>query len=113
MQQPSANSADPPYNPIFEKMLEAAGDDRLRGLVAYGLYKTAKREWARELQDREGRKPTDEELRAYIRHWTPTQMDNVQQMARQTLAEYAAAVIEAEEPRILRQALQGTFWRSV
>src|SRR3954468_18878418 len=94
---------EPPYNPIFERLIEAAGNDRLRGLIAYGLYKTAKREWARELQKREGRKPNDDELLAYIRSWTPSQLENVQERARQALAEYAAAVIEAEQPRILRQ----------
>ncbi len=66
-----------------------------------------------DLQQRKGRKPNDEELRDYIHHWTPSQLGNVQEGARQALAAYASSVLEYEEPRILKRALKGGFWRSV
>lgn len=37
----------------------------------------------------------------------------LQERAAQVLAEYASTVIELEEPRILRTALRGSFWRGV
>lgn len=58
----AANAPD--YNPIFEKLVDGNDDQRneLIGIVAYALYKKAKREWAMDLWNRTGRKPTEEQL---------------------------------------------------
>jgi hypothetical protein len=102
------------YNPIFEQLV---GDESLspetQGLVAYGLYKVAKREWVTEFRRQNGRGPNDDELKAYIATWTPSRMENLLMSAEQTLAEFAKDTIAQEEPRILRRALRGTFWRAV
>lgn len=99
------------YNPIFERLVGDA--QSTQGMVAYGVYKLAKRKWASEIRRQNGRAPTAEELKAYIATWTPSQLDNVRMVAEQTLAEYARNVIAEEEPRILREALRGGFWRAV
>jgi len=101
------------YNPIFEKLVDGDDDGQVLGIVAYGLYKIAKREWASEIARLQNRPPTQAELDAYIATWTPSQLENVKRNAAQVLSEYADSVISAEEPRILRDALRGSFWRGV
>jgi hypothetical protein len=103
------------YNPIFERLFGDVedGSANVEGLVAYGLYKISKREWVTGLRKKEARGPSAEELRAYMATWTPSQLDYVRQSAEQTLASYAKDVLAEEEPRILRQALRGSFWRAV
>ena len=54
------------YNQTFEKLVPDAEPSDLEGIVAYGLYKIAKREWAREIGERAQRNPTDAELAAYV-----------------------------------------------
>jgi hypothetical protein len=46
MSGPDPQNAE--YNPIFEKLVDEAGvgTATVSGLVAYGLYKNSKREWA-------------------------------------------------------------------
>lgn len=104
----------PDYNPTFEKLVDVAESDhgKLQGLIAYGLYKIAKREWASKIRAQKGRGPTDEELKSYIESWTPSRLDGVQNEAAQALAAYANVVISDAEPRILRSATKGSFWRS-
>jgi hypothetical protein len=108
----SAAQIDPDYNPTFEELVDRA-DDTILGLIAYGYYKIAKREWASRIRAQIGRAPTDEELKAYIATWTPSQLQGVRERAAQVMAEYANNVIAAERPRILREALRGSFWRAV
>lgn len=106
--------AQPNYNPIFERLVDSAESDhaQLQGLLAYGLYKIAKREWASEIRVQQGRGPTDAELESYIATWTPSRLDGVLGEAAQILAEYANFVINDAEPRILRNAAKGSFRRS-
>lgn len=90
---------DAGYNPIFEKLVKHRED--VLGLVAYGIYKIAKREWVAQFgQDRQ-RNPNEAELTAYISTWTPSQLDNVQGTAEKVLASYAEEVIAAAEPGII------------
>lgn len=107
---------EPSYNPIFERLVGLSGEDgipHLEGLIAYGLYKTAKRERVAEFWQREDRTPSQAELDAYTTTWTQTQLDNLTARSRQVLSAFASSTLEAEEPRILRRALRGSFWRSV
>jgi hypothetical protein len=109
-----AVEAGPHYNPIYEKLVDESGDGAdLVGLVAYALYKRAKRNWARELRARRQRKPTAEELDAYVDTWTADRLEGVKSEAGAALAEYASAVVAEQEPEILRRALRGSFWRAV
>ncbi len=106
--------APPPheYNKTFEKFVGNDFSD-LVGIVAYGIYKHAKREWATSIFNDHGRAPNADELRAYHATWTPRQIESARQSAAQVLSAYADEVISNEEPRILKDALKGSFWKSV
>ena len=102
------------YNRIFETLVGPEGaTPHIQGLVAYGLYKVSKREWISDFTTRNRRRPSSDELDAYTRTWTPSQISTVQDRAAQVLAEYALTVLQDEEPRILARALRGSFWRAV
>jgi hypothetical protein len=49
----TSESIEPHYNPIFERFVDPDRPEveQLPGIVAYGLYKIAKREWASELSN--------------------------------------------------------------
>ncbi|MBE7197862.1 MAG: hypothetical protein INR70_08675 [Parafilimonas terrae] len=99
------------FNPIFDHFvrLDAPEGEQLQGLIAYALYKRAKREWAGE----RSQKPTDEELTAYVATWTKSQRAALSKQAEQLLDNYASAYVEAAEPYIIARALKGTFWNAV
>ncbi|MCO6177330.1 hypothetical protein [Ciceribacter sp. RN22] len=111
----SRDSTAKDYNTIFERFVGDGEEapQELLGIVAYGIYKHAKREWASDIHARFNRPPSDEELRAYHSTWTPSQIQNARRSAQQVLAEYADYVISEAEPRILREAVRGTFWPAV
>lgn len=100
----------PNYNPIFERLVPpGATGDQIGGLVAYGLYKIAKREWAADIWDREHRAPNEAELRAYIASWTPSRLDGLGEQANGALAGFSASVIRDATPEIREDALRGTW----
>lgn len=105
---------DPDYNQIFERLAGQPDDDPdIVGLVAYGLYKQAKREWAAKIRSRESRGPTDAELRDYVNSWTESRLDGLIHQAEQWLGGYADEVISAQRPYIERDALKGSFGRGL
>lgn len=106
---------EPHYNPIFERFVDPNSPEvgQLPGMVAYGLYKLAKREWAADVWEREGRKPTEAELDAYIRTWTNSRIRGNQEQAESVLGTFATSIIEDASPQIREDALRGTFWQSV
>lgn len=115
LHQVASPSAEPDYNRVFERFV-GEGDDGMSdiiGIVAYGIYKNAKREWATHFRQTYGRAPNSDDLRAYHATWTPAQIQSARNSAAQVMAEYADSVISAEEPRILRDAVKGSFWPSV
>lgn len=60
MQLPNATlPSDKKYNQVFEKLVGDADahDERLIGLIAYGLYKVSKRQWICSLKNRMGDAP--------------------------------------------------------
>ncbi|MEF2073113.1 hypothetical protein [Consotaella aegiceratis] len=103
------------YNPLFERFVnvDLPDADMLPGMVAYCLYKIAKREWATDFFDRNGRKPNDSELADYIRTWTTTRLAGAEKEAETVILTFANSVIEANEPTIREDALRGTFWSAV
>ncbi len=103
------------YNRVFEKFV-GDGEDGMSdivGIVAYGIYKNAKREWAMEFRQTYGRPPSADDLRAYHATWTPAQIQSARNSAAQVMTAYADSVISTEEPRILREAVKGSFWPAV
>lgn len=110
----NAEAGQPRYNPIFERFVPPdKADENVRGLIAYGLYKIAKREWTQRLQERTGRQPTSEERDAYIATWTDSRLRGLEQQADATLAAFAGTVIVEATPSIREDALRGTSGKSI
>lgn len=103
------------YNPLFETFVQKGQSEHaiLTGVVAYGLYKHSKREWAEAIREQHKRGPTSEELDQYVATWTPSQIESKKSQAVNILASYAGSVIQSERPKILTEALRGRFWVGV
>src|SRR5215218_9037665 len=110
-----ADATRPPLDPMFPQLVKEADtpEQKLIGFIAYGLYEEARREWASDFRDQEGRYPAENELRAYERSWTASRLDGIRNAAMQLVAAYADTVVNQLEAEILRRALKGQFWRSV
>src|SRR5215213_5787640 len=110
-----AGATRPPLDPMFPQLVKDADtpEQKLIGFIAYGLYEEARREWASDFRDREGRYPLENELRAYERSWTASRLDGIRNAAVQLVAAYADTIANQLEAEILRRALKGRFWRSV
>jgi len=100
---------------MFPQLVKEADtpEQKLIGFIAYGLYEEARREWASDFRDREGRYPAENELRAYERSWTASRLDGIRNAAVQLVAAYADTVSNQIEAEVLRRALKGRFWRGV
>jgi hypothetical protein len=111
----SANAARSPLDPMFPRLVKEADspEQKVIGFIAFGLYEEARREWASDFRDREGRYPAEDEFRAYEKSWTASRLDAIRNAAVQVVAAYADTVSNHLEPEILRRALKGRFWRSV
>lgn len=103
------------YNPIFGELVgdSAEINDNLVGVVAYGIYKIAKREWLTEFKARCGREPTTEEVTNYTLTWTKSRKDALTFAAESSLAKFADTIISDAAPGIREAALRGTFWSAV
>ncbi len=111
--QPEALDSED-YNLVFEQLVDEAddGESALVGLVAYGLYKSAKREWILDHIGETGRPPSTEDLRKYAKMQTDTALNGYRAQANDILASYADSFMQIERPRILTEALRGGFWRA-
>ena len=89
------------------------GESELVGLVAYGRYKQAKRLWTQKVWQRNGQKPSQNELDGYVEYWTDDRLEALREEAKSALGAFASDVIAAERPKILKQALKGSFWRAI
>jgi hypothetical protein len=100
------------YNPVFEKLVLDAKNPEIVQLVAYGLYKVAKREWAQKLWEDFRRKPTAQELAGYAATWTGQQLQDKIISAQSALVIYGESVVDDARPGILKDALRGSSWKS-
>ncbi|WP_246164431.1 hypothetical protein [Blastochloris sulfoviridis] len=100
------------FNPIFDKLVNAE-HPQVAEMVAYCLYKIRKREWATDFFAKNGRKPNDEELAAYVAMWTPSLIEGTRQQATGIVNSFAASVLDENAPKIREDALRGTFLRAV
>lgn len=96
------------YNAVFEKIVRDPKNPEVVQLVAYGLYKIAKREWVQT----KGRKPNENELAAYAETWTPQQLQDKLTAAQSALVAYAESVVDDARPAILKEALRGSGWKA-
>ena len=101
------------FNPLFDLFVKhkSSGRERLQGYVAYALYKQAKREWA----EKKGRKPTDDELKAYVETWTdsPSRLSGLTDQSSRILDEFGDNFVQAARSGIREDALRGTFRKAV
>jgi hypothetical protein len=104
-----------PVDPVFPRFFRNGEEPqhKLVGLIAYGLYEEARREWVDDFKGREKRFPTPEELRAYESSWTASRLDGLKNAGVQILASYADTLAREVENQALRGALRGGFVRSV
>lgn len=103
------------YNKLFRIFVDptASEGEQLQGMIAYGLYKQAKSEWAKGVWQEKGRAPASDELAAYHATWTTTNIRSMSDRAASSLAEFAQSIIYEATPAIQRDALKGNFWRNV
>lgn len=108
-------AASTTHNPIFAQLvdLEDPSVVDVQGLVAYGLYKKAKQEWAQGIWERHQRHPTEAELHGYISTWTPTNIALVQEQSRAAFVQAGEYFVEIAKPGIREEAIRGTFWSRV
>src|SRR5918993_5304758 len=96
-----------PVDPVFPRFFTNGEEPqhKLVGLIAYGLYEEARREWVDAFKSREGRYPMPEELRSYETSWTSSRLDGLKNAAVQILASYADTVSIYVENQALQRAL--------
>src|SRR4051794_27613094 len=114
-QQPQLEPGRPPLDPIFPQLVSDATtpERKLIGFLAFGLYEEARREWASEFRDREGRYPDESDVRAYEKSWTASRVEGLRSASVQLVAAYADVVARQLETEMLRGAVKGRFWRGV
>ncbi|MFC6672514.1 hypothetical protein [Marinobacterium aestuariivivens] len=79
------------HNPILRKLIIEEDDLSLSliGRLAYAEYKIQKFEFFRDTEVNEGRSPTCEELRGFLRNYNDRRLDQLRSEAEQTLFEFA------------------------
>jgi hypothetical protein len=97
---------------MYERLVDQSGN-KVQGFIAYGLYKTAKREWVRGFEIDKGRPPKPGEIAAYVSTYTQQTTDAFEAQAASALAQFASGVIADARPEIVEETLKGSFWKSV
>ena len=100
------------YNDIYERLVDNE-PNQIRGLVAYGLYKAAKRQWVQQHRQANNRSPTPGEIKAYVATYTPAIVDGLQNQADSVLAAFGDQVVKEARPAIVEDVLRGSFWKAV
>lgn len=85
-----------PHNPVYETLVV---DDDLVGMIAYAIYKKAKREWVLTAS------PTADEQARYYNMITPTQLDLYRSKVEAKLATFANEAINEAANEYRRKAL--------
>lgn len=97
---------------MLERFYKTDGN-KVTGLLAYALYKVAKREWATEQWEARQTRPTADEMNAYTRTWTKSLVDAKLAEAESMLAAYAEEVIRDATPAIREDAVRGTLGKDL
>lgn len=103
------------YNQMFERLVESAADDeaKLRGMIAYALYKRSKKEWSEEFNAANSKRPEKSDQNIYVATWTPSRLDGLVAQADGILQTFAAEIISSNRHDIEKEALRGKFWKDV
>ena len=100
------------YNAMYERLVDA-GSNQVHGYIAYGLYKNAKREWIRQFEADNGRRPKVAEVKAYVDAYTPQMIEVFRDQAGGVLAQFAEGAVADAKPTIVEHALRGNFTRAL
>ena len=102
-------------DPVFPRFFKNGDEQppKLIGLIAYGIYEEARREWVDAFKRREGRYPAPDELHVYQTSWTSSRLEGLNNAAVQLLARYADSISREVENQALRGALRGGFLSGV
>lgn len=101
-----------PYNTMYERLVDGSSNT-VQGYIAYGLYKSAKREWIRQFHADKGRAPKPAEVQGYVDAYTAQMRDVFEAQAAGVLAQFAEGAVSDAKPAIVEHALKGTAWRSI
>ncbi|QYE36529.1 hypothetical protein KZX46_11755 [Polymorphobacter sp. PAMC 29334] len=104
--------ADPRFGVVFKQFYDGEPDE-VRGLVAYGLYKIAKREWTETFYENKGVAPERSDVVAYTSTWTPAMIAGKQTQADAILDDYGRSLVDAARPTIVETALRGSLGRTI
>ena len=97
---------------MYERLVDGSANP-VQGYIAYGLYKSAKREWVRQFEAERGRPPKAPEIRGYVEAYTPQMRNVFDAQAAGVLAEFADGAVSGARPMIVEHALRGTVWRAI
>lgn len=100
------------YNAMYERLVDGSSNT-VQGYIAYGLYKSAKREWIRQFQAARGRAPRPAEVQGYVEAYTPQMQDVFDAQAAGVLAQFAEGAVSDAKPTIVEHALKGTASRAI
>jgi alkanesulfonate monooxygenase SsuD/methylene tetrahydromethanopterin reductase-like flavin-dependent oxidoreductase (luciferase family) len=97
---------------MYEQLVVQNGN-KVQGFIAYGLYKSAKREWVRKYLADHGRSPKAAEVAAYVSAYTSQTIEAFEAQAAGVLSQFAGGVVADARPEIVEETLKGTFWKAV
>ncbi|KRB86103.1 hypothetical protein ASE00_05015 [Sphingomonas sp. Root710] len=105
------------YNRQFEHFVDN-DPNKVRGYVAYGLYKESKRQWIQQQTAANGgTPPTVAEVESHVSSYTPALKDSLINSAESVLAAFADEAISAAKPGIVEATLRGstanTIWLGI
>ena len=100
------------HNRMYEQLVVQNGN-KVQGFIAYGLYKSAKREWVRQYLADHGRSPKAAEVAAYVSAYTSQTIEAFEAQAAGVLSQFAGGVVADARPEIVEETLRGTFWKGV
>lgn len=109
---PPPTATPPNHSEIFEKFVNPSVDDdsvNVAGMVAYALYKKDKRQWMMRFCATNNREPRPDEIVNYLLGWNEARIDASRNMAHAVLQNFASFVLSQERPKIIKEALRGTF----
>lgn len=105
------SGASPTVNHVYGDLVRsgAAGRDAILGMIAYALYKKSKREWFNAECKRLGRKPSEEEWRAYASTWTGDRVNGLVVEAEEVLRRFAKELYEGAKSEALQLTQQSAL----
>ncbi|MEM6848625.1 MAG: hypothetical protein AAF580_11220 [Pseudomonadota bacterium] len=100
-----------PYNTVFERLIPEHADQKARvhALIAYGLYKQAKRDWVRSYQKRTGQAPDEAAYKAFADTQNDAVLEAYRSEASQIANDHAEDAVKARTPAIVQNAVKGSF----